>query len=53
LELGVYLELGALCLDLFVDFALLTFELQQSHVGVPVIATPREIVRKFFGQGPP
>jgi len=30
------------------DFARLAFELQAFHARVPVIATPREIVRKFF-----
>jgi len=30
------------------DFARLAFELQAFQAGVPVIATPREIVRKFF-----
>ena len=31
------------------DFTRLTFELQAHDAAVPVIATPREIVRKFFG----
>jgi len=31
-----------------IDFALLTLELQTFDVAAPVIATPREIVRKFF-----
>ena len=31
------------------DFARLAFELQACNAAVPVIATPREIVRKFFG----
>jgi len=31
-----------------VDFPRLTLLLQDFHVAVPVIATPREIVRKFF-----
>ena len=31
-----------------VDLTRLTFELQACNAGVPVIATPREIVRKFF-----
>jgi len=26
----------------------LTFELQSFHVTVPIIATPREVVKKFF-----
>lgn len=31
-----------------VDFQRLSFELARFEVGVPIIATPREIVRKFF-----
>jgi predicted nucleic acid-binding protein len=31
-----------------IDFQLLSFELAPFEVGAPVIATPREIVRKFF-----
>jgi hypothetical protein len=31
-----------------IDFVRLTLELQAFDVGAPVIATPREIVRKFF-----
>jgi hypothetical protein len=31
-----------------VDFPLLTLFLKDFHVVAPVIATPREIVRKFF-----
>ena len=31
-----------------IDFKLLTLELQAFDVTAPVIATPREIVRKFF-----
>jgi len=31
-----------------IDFARLTLELQSFDVAAPVIATPREIVRKFF-----
>ena len=31
-----------------IDFERLTLELQSFHVMVPVMATPREIVRKFF-----
>jgi len=31
-----------------IDFERLTFELQSFDVSVPIIATPREIVRKFF-----
>jgi hypothetical protein len=31
-----------------IDFERLTLELQAFDVTVPVIATPREIVRKFF-----
>ena len=31
-----------------VDFERLSFELQSLDVAVPLIATPREIVRKFF-----
>ena len=31
-----------------VDFERLSFELQRFDVTVPVVATPREIVRKFF-----
>ena len=31
-----------------IDFERLTFELQSFDVTVPIIATPREIVRKFF-----
>lgn len=31
-----------------IDFQRLTFELQSFDVSVPIIATPREIVRKFF-----
>jgi hypothetical protein len=31
-----------------IDFERLTFELQSFDLPTPVIATPREIVRKFF-----
>ncbi len=31
-----------------VDFQLLTLVMQKFHVAAPIVATPREIVRKFF-----